>query len=130
MTGCAEFIEQLPDDYATMLGRRGARFSVGQKQRIAIARALLLRPEIMVLDEPTAPLDPAAEINLIQTLRALSRDRIVLIVAHRPDTLAACDRVFFIDGGTVAASGTHLELASTNASYRAYIARTASEIQS
>ncbi len=130
MAGCADFIEQLPDGYETMLGRRGARFSVGQKQRIAIARALLLRPEIMVLDEPTAPLDPSAESNLIQTLRALSRDRIVLIVAHRPDTLATCDRVFFIDRGTVAASGTHLELATTNAAYRAYIARTASEIQS
>ncbi|MDO8433874.1 MAG: ABC transporter ATP-binding protein [Candidatus Binatus sp.] len=128
MAGCAEFIEQLPERYATILGRRGARLSVGQKQRIAIARALLMRPEIMVLDEPTAPLDSSSESNLIETLRALSRDRIVLIVAHRPGTLAMCDRVFFVHDGTVAASGTHLELERANAAYRAYIARTASEI--
>ena len=114
MAGAADFIEQLPDGYATMLGRRGARLSVGQKQRIAIARALLRRPEIMVLDEPTAPLDPGSESDLIKTLRALARDRIVIIVAHRADTLAACDRVLFVNGGTMAAAGTHLELLKKN----------------
>ena len=129
MAGAAEFIEQLPDRYATMLGRRGARLSVGQKQRIAIARALLRRPEIMVLDEPTAPLDPGSESDLIKTLRELSRDRIVIIVAHRADTLAACDRVLFVHGGTMAATGTHDDLLATCAPYRAYLAHTASEIQ-
>jgi ATP-binding cassette subfamily B protein len=129
MAGAAGFIEQLPDRYATMLGRRGARLSVGQKQRIAIARALLRRPEIMVLDEPTAPLDPGSESDLIKTLRELARDRIVIIVAHRADTLAACDRVLFVHGGTMAASGTHKDLLATCAPYRAYLAHTASEIQ-
>jgi ABC-type multidrug transport system fused ATPase/permease subunit len=129
MAGAAAFIEQLPDGYSTMLGRRGARLSVGQKQRIAIARALLRRPEIMVLDEPTAPLDPGSESDLIKTLRALARDRIVIIVAHRADTLAACDRVLFVHGGTMAASGTHENLLATCAPYRAYLAHTASEIQ-
>ena len=128
MAGAAAFVEQLPDGYATMLGRRGARLSVGQKQRIAIARALLRRPEIMVLDEPTAPLDPGSESDLIKTLRTLSRDRIVIIVAHRADTLAACDRVLFVHGGTMAAAGTHLELLESNRSYRDYLAQTASEI--
>ena len=129
MAGAAGFIEQLPDGYATMLGRRGARLSVGQKQRIAIARALLRRPEIMVLDEPTAPLDPASESDLIKTLREVARDRIVIIVAHRADTLAACDRVLFVHGGTIAAAGTHKDLLTTCAPYRAYLAHTASEIQ-
>lgn len=128
MAGAAEFIEHLPEGYQTMLGRRGARLSVGQKQRIAIARALLCRPEIMVLDEPTAPLDPTSESGLIDTLRALSRDRIVLIVAHRPDTLAACDRVFFVHGGTVSKPGSHRELLASDAAYRAYLAHTESEI--
>ena len=128
MANAAGFIEQLPDGYATMLGRRGARLSVGQKQRIAIARALLRRPEIMVLDEPTAPLDPGSESDLIKTLRALARDRIVIIVAHRADTLAACDRVLFVHGGTMAASGTHLELLESNQAYRDYLAHTGSEI--
>ena len=74
MAGAAEFIDRLPDGYSTMLGRRGARLSVGQKQRIAIARALLRRPEIIVLDEPAAPLDPASESELMKTLtRARAR---------------------------------------------------------
>jgi ABC-type multidrug transport system fused ATPase/permease subunit len=126
--GAAEFIERLPDGYATMLGRRGARLSVGQKQRIAIARALLRNPDVLILDEPTAPLDPASERGVIETLRALARDRIVIIVAHRPDTLAACDRVIFLSGGTIAATGTHAELLEQSAAYRAYLAVTESEI--
>jgi ATP-binding cassette, subfamily B, bacterial len=128
MAGAAEFIDRLPDGYSTMLGRRGARLSVGQKQRIAIARALLRRPEIIVLDEPAAPLDPGSESGLIRTLTTLARDRIIIIVAHRPDTLAACDRVFFIHGGTIAASGTHAHLLATNPDYQAYLSQTAAEI--
>ncbi len=128
MAGAAEFIDRLPDGYSTMLGRRGARLSVGQKQRIAIARALLRRPEIIVLDEPAAPLDPGSESGLIKTLTTLARDRIIIIVAHRPDTLAACDRVFFIHGGTIAASGTHAHLLATNPDYQAYLSQTAAEI--
>jgi ATP-binding cassette, subfamily B, bacterial len=129
MAGAAEFIDRLPDGYATMLGRRGARLSVGQKQRIAIARALLRRPEIIVLDEPTAPLDPASESDLIDTLTALARDRIVIIVAHRSNTFAACDRVFFIHDGTIAAAGTHAHLLATNLDYQAYLDQSAAEIR-
>jgi ATP-binding cassette subfamily B protein len=128
MAGAAEFVDRLPDGYSTMLGRRGARLSVGQKQRIAIARAILRQPEIMVLDEPAAPLDPVSESELMKTLRAIAHDRIVIIVAHRPDTLAACDRIFFIHDGTVAASGTHADLLATNLAYQAYLADTAAEI--
>ena len=128
MAGAAEFIDRLPDGYSTMLGRRGARLSVGQKQRIAIARALLRRPEIIVLDEPAAPLDPASESELLKTLTALARDRIVIIVAHRAGTLAACDRVFFVHDGTIAASGTHSHLLATDGAYQAYLAQSAAEI--
>ena len=128
MAGAAEFIDRLPDGYSTMLGRRGARLSVGQKQRIAIARALLRRPEIIVLDEPAAPLDPASESELLKTLTALARDRIVIIVAHRAGTLAACDRVFFVHSGAIAASGTHAHLLATDLDYQAYLAETAAEI--
>jgi ATP-binding cassette, subfamily B, bacterial len=128
MAGAAEFIDRLPDGYSTMLGRRGARLSVGQKQRIAIARALLRRPEIIVLDEPAAPLDPASESDLLKTLAALARDRIVIIVAHRAGTLAACDRVFFIHGKTISAAGTHAHLLATDRDYQAYLAQSAAEI--
>jgi ABC-type multidrug transport system fused ATPase/permease subunit len=128
MAGAAEFIERLPDGYSTMLGRRGARLSVGQKQRIAIARALLRRPEIIVLDEPAAPLDPASEAELMKTLKTLARDRIVIIVAHRAGTLAASDRVFFIRDGTLGATGTHAHLLASNRAYQAYLAQTSAEI--
>jgi len=130
MAGAAEFIARMPQGYATMLGRRGARLSVGQKQRIAIARAMLRRRDILILDEPTAPLDSGSESSLILTLRAIARDRIVLVVAHRPETLGACDRIFFVNDGTIAASGSHAELVRSCPAYAAYIARSKSEIQS
>jgi ABC-type multidrug transport system fused ATPase/permease subunit len=121
MAGAAEFIERLPDGYATMLGRRGTRLSVGQKQRVAIARALLRNPDMLILDEPTAPLDPATETGLMRTLRAIAAKRIVLLIAHRAETLAACDVVHFVDGGTVAASAPHAELLASSAAYRSYL---------
>jgi len=122
IAGAAEFVERLPDGYATMLGRRGARLSVGQKQRIAIARALLRNPDVLILDEPTAPLDPASETGLLRTLRRIAAERIVLLIAHRPETLAACDLVHFIDGGTVASSARHAELLRSSPAYRHYLA--------
>ncbi|MBV8134854.1 MAG: ABC transporter ATP-binding protein [Deltaproteobacteria bacterium] len=128
MAGAAEFIERLPDGYATMLGRRGARLSVGQKQRIAIARALLASPSVLILDEPTAPLDSVSETALIKMLRDLAYTRIVMIVAHRASTLAACDRVLFVHEGSLEASGSHAQLLESSSSYRAYLAATESEI--
>jgi len=104
-----------------MLGRRGTRLSVGQKQRIAIARALLRNPDMLILDEPTAPLDPATETGLMRTLRAIAAERIVLLIAHRAETLAACDVVHFVDGGTVAASAPQAELLASSAAYRSYL---------
>ena len=77
---------------------------------------------MIVLDEPTAPLDPASETSLIATLREIAKKKIVLIVAHRATTLAACDRVFFIHDRAVSASGSHLDLIRSCAPYRAYLA--------
>ena len=125
--GAAEFIDRMPLGYQTILGRRGVRLSVGQKQSIAIARVLLRNPEILILDEPAAPLDSGSETFLIKTLYRLARDRIVLLVAHRRETLAACSTVNFVDDGTIQASGTHEELLRTCPAYGAYLARTQSE---
>jgi ABC-type multidrug transport system fused ATPase/permease subunit len=121
LAGAADFIATLPQQYDTMLGRRGARLSVGQKQRIAIARALIREPDVLVLDEPTAPLDPVSEAALMRTLRDLARDRIVLIVAHRTGALAICDRVLFVADGSMVAMGPHEELRQTCARYREYL---------
>jgi ATP-binding cassette subfamily B protein len=128
MAGAAEFVERFPLGYETMLGRRGARLSVGQKQRIAIARALLRDPDVIVLDEPAAPLDPAGEAGLLATLREIAKEKIVLLVTHRAATLAACDRVFFIHERTLSPSSSHQKLLRTCAPYRAYLAEMESEI--
>jgi ABC-type multidrug transport system fused ATPase/permease subunit len=128
VAGAAQFIDALPEKYATMLGRRGARLSVGQKQRIAIARALIREPAVLVLDEPTAPLDPRSEADLLRTLHELARNRIVLIVAHRAATLAACDRILFACDGSIVATGSNEELRRTCARYRDYLSVTDSEI--
>jgi ABC-type multidrug transport system fused ATPase/permease subunit len=129
IAGAAEFIEALPERYDTTLGRRGARLSVGQKQRIAIARALIRQPDVLVLDEPAAPLDPGSEADLMRTLRDIARDRIVLIVAHRAGTLAACDRILFASDGCMVATGSNDELRRTCAPYREYLSITDSGIQ-
>jgi ABC-type multidrug transport system fused ATPase/permease subunit len=127
VAGAADFNEALPEKYDTMLGRRGARLSVGQKQRIAIARALIRKPDVLVLDEPTAPLDPGSEADLMRTLRDVARDRIVLIVAHRAGTLAGCDRILFASGGSMVATGSNEELCRTCQPYREYLSLTESE---
>jgi ABC-type multidrug transport system fused ATPase/permease subunit len=122
MAGAAEFIERMPEGYLTMLGRRGTRLSAGQKQRIAIARALLCEPDVLILDEPMGPLDPASERSLLEVLRQLARTHIVIIVAHRAETLASCDRVYLMSEGRLCASGTHSDLIKTCPAYVAYLA--------
>jgi ABC-type multidrug transport system fused ATPase/permease subunit len=129
LAGAAEFIERMPQGYRTMLGRRGTRLSAGQKQRVAIARALLRDPDVLILDEPMGPLDPASESSLLEVLRQLAHTRIVIVVGHRAETLAACDRVHFISDRSVRASGTHAELIKTCAGYVAYLAMSASELR-
>ena len=126
MAQAREFIERMPQRYLTMLGRRGTRLSAGQKQRVAIARALLCDPDVLILDEPMGPLDPALERSLLRTLRELAQTRIVIIVAHRAETLASCDRVHFISEGRLCASGTHAELIKSCPIYEAYVAMNAS----
>jgi ABC-type multidrug transport system fused ATPase/permease subunit len=121
MAGAAEFIERMPEGYLTMLGRRGMRLSAGQKQRIAIARALLCDPDVLILDEPMGPLDPASERSLLQVLGQLARTRIVIVVAHRAETLASCDRVHLMSEGRLCASGTHSELIKNCPAYEAYL---------
>lgn len=122
MAGAGEFIERMPQGYLTMLGRRGTRLSAGQKQRVAIARALLCDPDVLILDEPMGPLDPASERSLLRVLRQLASTRIVIIVAHRAETLASCDIVHLISRGRLCASGTHAELTNSCPIYQAYLA--------
>lgn len=104
-----EFINRLPLRYDTMLEENGANLSGGQRQRLAIARALLRKPDILVMDEATSNLDTTTERAISQTIDGL-QDVTTIIIAHRLSTIRSCDRIFVMDKGKVAESGTHAEL--------------------
>ncbi len=110
LAGVDQFIERLPLGYDTPIGERGARLSGGEAQRIAIARAFLRDAPLLILDEPTSALDPAAETVIRSALERLMRDRTVLVVAHRLNTVAGANRIVVLDEGRIVESGTHREL--------------------
>jgi ABC-type multidrug transport system fused ATPase/permease subunit len=120
--GADEFIRQLPQGYATPLGRAGGKLSVGQKQRLSIARALVRDAPILILDEPTSALDPKTEQQLVAALREASRDRIVIVIAHRLSTIREADQIFFIEAGRSIERGTHAELMTQpDGAYRHFV---------
>jgi ATP-binding cassette subfamily B protein len=113
-----EFVEQLPNGYDTVIGERGITLSGGQRQRIAIARALVLDPRILILDDATASVDATTEARIRLGLREATRSRTTIIIAHRLSTIALADELVVLDGGRIAARGTHEELIETSAVYR------------
>ena len=122
LAGAADFIEHLPQGYATRLGRGGGRLSVGQKQRLSIARALVREAPVLILDEPTAALDPETEFRLVQTLREVSRERLVVVIAHRLSTIRSADQILFLEDGEIRERGSHRELMSREGgAYRRFV---------
>jgi ABC-type multidrug transport system fused ATPase/permease subunit len=113
-----EFIDQLPKGYETLIGERGITLSGGQRQRIAIARALVVDPRILILDDATASVDATTEGRIREGLREAMRGRTTIIIAHRLSTIALADEVVVLDAGRVVARGDHDELRSTNEVYR------------
>ena len=122
MAGCMEFISKLERGLDTRLGRGGDTLSVGQQQRLSIARGLVRDSKILILDEPTAALDPNTERSLMNSLRAASANRLVIVIAHRLSTIRQADQIAFIENGRVLEVGTHDSLMNNPASpYREYV---------
>ena len=119
--GADDFISQLPLGYQTPLGRGGGKLSVGQKQRLSIARALVRDTPVLVLDEPTSALDPATEMSLVASLREASRQRVVLVIAHRLSTVRAADTILFVDDGQIVERGSHEERMARHGPYRRFV---------
>ncbi|HET9251706.1 MAG TPA: ABC transporter ATP-binding protein [Candidatus Eisenbacteria bacterium] len=118
-----EFISRLPDAYGTRVGERGARLSVGERQRVTLARALVKDAPILVLDEATSALDAESEALVQEALERLMRGRSVLVIAHRLATVARADRIAVLDGGRVAETGTHSELLQREGIYASLVRR-------
>lgn len=104
------FVDDLPSGYATRIGERGTTLSGGQRQRIALARALVRRPRVLVLDDATSAIDPSVEAEILGGLRRADLPSTVLIVAHRRSSITLSDEVIYLEGGEVVASGTHDDL--------------------
>jgi ATP-binding cassette subfamily B protein len=113
-----EFVERLPAGYDTVIGERGITLSGGQRQRLAIARALVLDPRVLILDDATASVDAATEAKIRMGLREAMRGRTTVIIAHRLSTIALADEIVVLDEGRIVQRGTHDELVETSSVYR------------
>ena len=118
---CHDFIMQLPDGYDTVIGEGGASLSGGEKQRISIARAIMKDAPIIVLDEATANVDPENEADLMKAIDALTKEKTIIMIAHRLKTVRNADQIIVIDGGKIAQQGTHDSLMCENGIYRNFV---------
>ena len=115
--GLSDWVQQLPDGIATSVGERGESLSVGERQLVAVARAYIADPDLLVLDEATSAVDPATEVRLNRALDSLTRGRTTIAIAHRLSTAEAADEVLVVDAGVVVERGSHNELVATDGVY-------------
>ena len=115
-----DFIQKLPDKYDTLIGENGLRLSGGEKQRISIARAMLKKSKIILLDEATSSLDAETENKIQQALSILIKDRTAVVIAHRLSTILNSDSIYVINNGKVIENGTHSELLSNSEIYKSF----------
>lgn len=118
---CHDFIMALPDGYDTIVGENGASLSGGEKQRISIARAIMKNAPIIILDEATANVDPENEKDLMEAIKALTKEKTILMIAHRLKTVQNADQIFVVDKGRITQRGTHDELVREGGIYRRFV---------
>jgi ABC-type multidrug transport system fused ATPase/permease subunit len=117
LAGAHDFVEELPNGYGTRIGERGATLSGGQRQRIALARALVRRPRVLILDDATSAVDPSIEAEILRGLRAAELPSTIVIVAYRPSSIRLADQIVFVEHGRVVAQGDHATLLRTQPGY-------------
>lgn len=118
---CHDFIMALPDGYDTVIGEGGASLSGGERQRISIARAIMKNAPVIILDEATANVDPESEQELTAAIEALTKEKTILMIAHRLKTVRHADNILVIDNGRIAQSGTHEKLMEQGGIYRRFV---------
>jgi ATP-binding cassette subfamily B protein len=118
MAQAHDFVTSFPEGYDTLVGQRGVNLSGGQKQRLAIARALLIQPAVLILDDSTSSVDMETEIKIQDALRVFMRGRTCFVIAQRISTVLNADKILVLDGGRLVAEGTHRELLAQSAIYR------------
>jgi len=117
-----DFIERLPQGFDTVVGERGLSLSGGQRQRLALARALLAQPRVLILDDATSAIDASKEQEIVRALREFMVGRTTIVISHRPATIALADRVLLLEGGRVVAEGRHQDLLRHSTRYRQVLA--------
>ena len=117
---CEEFINELPNKYDTIIGEDGIRLSGGEKQRISIARAILKKSPIILLDEATSSLDSETEEKIQNAINILTKDKTTIVIAHRLSTILNSDKIFVVDNGKILASGRHEELLEKSSQYKSF----------
>jgi putative ABC transport system ATP-binding protein len=115
--GLGDWVDTLPEGLDTKVGERGEALSVGERQLVALVRAQLGNPGLLILDEATSAVDPATERRITEALRRLSAGRTVITIAHRLSTAEGADKVFVFDAGRLVEEGTHSELAAGDGTY-------------
>ena len=120
MSFCEEFISNLPNKYETLIGENGVRLSGGEKQRLSIARAMLKKSSVILLDEATSSLDSETETKIQEALNILTKNKTTIVIAHRLSTILNSNNIYLIDSGKVIENGKHEDLMNKSELYRSF----------